>query len=56
MDKRIMDTNMEIAQEDIDLLVNLNPVRTPETNTKEILVPADDSNRADAGAGLTDND
>jgi phenylpropionate dioxygenase-like ring-hydroxylating dioxygenase large terminal subunit len=41
MDQRIVDINMEIAQEDIDLLVNLNPVRTPETTTKELLVPAD---------------
>ncbi len=41
MDQKIIDINMEIAQEDIDVLVNLNPVRTPETNTKELLVPAD---------------
>ncbi|MGI9308245.1 MAG: Rieske 2Fe-2S domain-containing protein [Gammaproteobacteria bacterium] len=40
-DQRIVDINMEIAQEDIDLLVNLNPVRTPETLNKELLVPAD---------------
>jgi hypothetical protein len=40
-DQRIVDINMEIAQEDIDLLVNLNPVRTPETMTKELLVPTD---------------
>jgi hypothetical protein len=32
---------MEIAQEDIDVMVNLNPVRTPETLTKEILIPSD---------------
>jgi phenylpropionate dioxygenase-like ring-hydroxylating dioxygenase large terminal subunit len=41
MDQRIVDINMEIAQEDIDLLVKLNPVRTPETMTKELLVPTD---------------
>jgi hypothetical protein len=41
LDQRIVDINMEIAQEDIDLLVNLNPVRTPETTTKELLVPTD---------------
>ncbi len=40
-DKSIMDINMEIAQEDIDILEVLNPVRTPETTTKELLVPAD---------------
>jgi phenylpropionate dioxygenase-like ring-hydroxylating dioxygenase large terminal subunit len=41
MDQRIVDINMEIAQEDIDILVKLNPIRTPETTTKELLVPAD---------------
>jgi phenylpropionate dioxygenase-like ring-hydroxylating dioxygenase large terminal subunit len=41
LDQRIVDINMEIAQEDIDLLLNLNPVRTPETTTKELLVPSD---------------
>jgi len=41
MDKRIMDVNMEIAQEDIDLLIKLNPVRTPETLTKELLIITD---------------
>lgn len=40
-DQRIVDINMEIAQEDIDILKVLNPVRTPETTTKELLVPAD---------------
>jgi len=41
MDKRIMDVNMEIAQEDIDVLVKLNPIRTPETTTKELLIATD---------------
>lgn len=41
MDQKIVDINMEIAQEDIDLLVKLNPVRTPETMTKELLVATD---------------
>lgn len=40
-DQPIIDVNMEIAQEDIDLLEVLNPVRTPSTTTKELLVPAD---------------
>jgi phenylpropionate dioxygenase-like ring-hydroxylating dioxygenase large terminal subunit len=40
-DQPIIDVNMEIAQEDIDLLVKLNPVRTPDTLTKELLVPSD---------------
>jgi phenylpropionate dioxygenase-like ring-hydroxylating dioxygenase large terminal subunit len=41
MDQKIVDINMEIAQEDIDILIKLNPVRTPETMTKELLVPSD---------------
>ncbi len=40
-DQPIIDVNMQIAQEDIDILVELNPVRTPDTTTKELLVPAD---------------
>jgi phosphatidylserine/phosphatidylglycerophosphate/cardiolipin synthase-like enzyme len=40
-DQRIMDINMQIAQEDVKVLVKLNPVRTPDSNTKEILLPAD---------------
>jgi phenylpropionate dioxygenase-like ring-hydroxylating dioxygenase large terminal subunit len=42
MDQKIVDINMEIAQEDINILVKLNPVRTPETTTKELLVPSDE--------------
>jgi phenylpropionate dioxygenase-like ring-hydroxylating dioxygenase large terminal subunit len=40
-DQRIVDINMEIAQEDINVLVNLNPIRTPETTTAELLVHTD---------------
>jgi hypothetical protein len=40
-DQPIINVNMEIAQEDIDLLINLNPVRTPHSTTLELLVPAD---------------
>ena len=40
-DDPIIKMNMEIAQEDIDLLVELNPVRTPHGTTQELLVPAD---------------
>ncbi len=40
-DEPIIKINMEIAQEDIDLLVELNPVRTPHTTTQELLVAAD---------------
>jgi phenylpropionate dioxygenase-like ring-hydroxylating dioxygenase large terminal subunit len=41
-DQQIIDINMEIAQEDINLMVKLNPVRTPETLTKELLTPSDE--------------
>ena len=41
MDQQIIDINMKIAQEDIDVMVNLRPIRTPETLTKELLVPSD---------------
>lgn len=40
-DDGITRVNMEVAQEDIDLLVELNPVRTPHGTTSELLVPAD---------------
>jgi len=40
-DQRIADINMAIAQEDINILEKLNPIRTPETSTKEVLLPAD---------------
>ena len=41
MDQKILNINRAIAQEDIDVLVNLNPVRTPETLNRELLTPAD---------------
>jgi phenylpropionate dioxygenase-like ring-hydroxylating dioxygenase large terminal subunit len=40
-DQRIEDVTLQIVHEDIRILENLNPVRTPDTNTKEILVPGD---------------
>ena len=40
-DQKIIDINMEIAQEDIDVMSKLSPLRTPETLTKELLVPTD---------------
>ncbi len=33
--------NKIIAQQDIDILLDINPPRTPMTNTKEVMVPAD---------------
>ena len=41
-DDQIISINMEIAQEDIDVMEKLRPIRTPETTTKEFLVPADE--------------
>jgi phenylpropionate dioxygenase-like ring-hydroxylating dioxygenase large terminal subunit len=40
-DQRIIDVNMAIAQEDIDVLDVLHPVRTPDSTTKELLLPSD---------------
>ncbi|MBM4196397.1 MAG: aromatic ring-hydroxylating dioxygenase subunit alpha [Gammaproteobacteria bacterium] len=40
-DQRIEDVTLQIVHEDIKVLERLNPVRTPDTNTKEILVPGD---------------
>ncbi len=40
-DQKIIDINMKIAQEDILIVETLNPVRTPHTTTKEVLVPSD---------------
>lgn len=41
MDSRANDANLKVANEDITVLTNLNPLRTPENNTKEILLPTD---------------
>jgi phenylpropionate dioxygenase-like ring-hydroxylating dioxygenase large terminal subunit len=40
-DARLVKVNLTIAQEDIDILESLDPVRTPESSTEEILVPSD---------------
>jgi len=40
-DERIEKPTLEIVHEDVDILERLSPVRTPPTNTKEILVPGD---------------
>ncbi|MDJ0927367.1 MAG: aromatic ring-hydroxylating dioxygenase subunit alpha [Gammaproteobacteria bacterium] len=40
-DDRIAAVNMVVAQEDIDILEQLDPVRTPDSTTKEVLVPSD---------------
>ena len=40
-DQRMEDVTLKIVNEDLSVLSTLNPVRTPRTNTKEILVPGD---------------
>jgi phenylpropionate dioxygenase-like ring-hydroxylating dioxygenase large terminal subunit len=40
-DERIEKPTLQIVHEDVDLLEKLRPIRTPTTNTKEILVPGD---------------
>jgi phenylpropionate dioxygenase-like ring-hydroxylating dioxygenase large terminal subunit len=40
-DQRVEDLTLRIVHEDIGILENLNPIRTPETNNKEILLPND---------------
>jgi phenylpropionate dioxygenase-like ring-hydroxylating dioxygenase large terminal subunit len=41
MDDRLTKLNLLIAQEDIDILEELDPVRTPDSNNEEVLVPSD---------------
>jgi phenylpropionate dioxygenase-like ring-hydroxylating dioxygenase large terminal subunit len=40
-DQRLIDINMGIAGEDIRIIENLDPIRTPHTTTKELLMPQD---------------
>ncbi len=40
-DQSVEDVTLKIVHEDISILEALSPVRTPETNTKEILMPGD---------------
>ncbi|MBT8444996.1 MAG: aromatic ring-hydroxylating dioxygenase subunit alpha [Gammaproteobacteria bacterium] len=40
-DQRLIDINMNIAHEDIRVIEALNPIRTPDTTTKEVLLPQD---------------
>ncbi len=42
MDQRVTDRNWMVAEQDIAVLSALNPVQTPEINTKEFMVPADE--------------
>jgi hypothetical protein len=40
-DERIRDVTLQVVHEDVSVLEGLSPIRTPNTNTKEILVPGD---------------
>lgn len=40
-DDRIGRVNLVVAQEDINILAELDPVQTPDSTTKEVLVPSD---------------
>jgi phenylpropionate dioxygenase-like ring-hydroxylating dioxygenase large terminal subunit len=40
-DQRLVNVNLIVAKEDIDILEALDPVRTPESPTEEVLVPSD---------------
>jgi phenylpropionate dioxygenase-like ring-hydroxylating dioxygenase large terminal subunit len=40
-DMRIEKPTLDIVHEDVDVLEKLRPIRTPPTNTKEIMVPGD---------------
>ena len=42
MDKKVNEMNWMIAAQDITVLSALQPALTPETNTKEFMVPADE--------------
>jgi phenylpropionate dioxygenase-like ring-hydroxylating dioxygenase large terminal subunit len=40
-EKRMEDVTRQVVREDMAVVENLNPVRTPDSNTKEVLVPGD---------------
>jgi phenylpropionate dioxygenase-like ring-hydroxylating dioxygenase large terminal subunit len=40
-DSKANEANLKVAHEDIAVLTHLNPIRTPESNVKEILLPTD---------------
>jgi hypothetical protein len=42
-DKFMDERNWYVAKQDVDVIVNLHPVITPDTNTKELMVPSDKS-------------
>ena len=40
-DEQVRDVTLRVVQEDIAILETLRPTRTPESNTKEVLLPGD---------------
>lgn len=40
-EKRMTDVTLNVVKEDMAVVENLNPVRTPDNNIKEVLVPGD---------------
>jgi phenylpropionate dioxygenase-like ring-hydroxylating dioxygenase large terminal subunit len=40
-DERVKEVTMKVVHEDVAILEKLNPVRTPESNSKEMLLPGD---------------
>ena len=42
MDDKVMEVNLRITSEDIGILENLNPVRTPDTMTRELMTSQDE--------------
>ena len=40
-DARLIKVNSLVAQEDIDILIELDPIRTPDNTIEEVLLPTD---------------
>jgi phenylpropionate dioxygenase-like ring-hydroxylating dioxygenase large terminal subunit len=40
-DQRVEDVTLKIVHEDVSVLEKIDPVRTPDTNSKEVLLPGD---------------
>lgn len=46
------EVTLRVVKEDMAIVENLNPVRTPDTNTREVLVPGDTAIAAYHGVRL----
>jgi hypothetical protein len=40
-EKRMEDVTLRVVKEDIAVVENLSPIRTPDNNIREVLVPGD---------------